>query len=66
MNCTRFGFLHVGASPLGRSISTSETFLIRPWCRLFKSGAQLLGKSDIELAIWRDALVESVGPKGTL
>jgi PAS domain S-box-containing protein len=27
---------------------------------------QLLGKSDIELAIWRDALVESLGPNARL
>ena len=37
MNCTRSLFLRAGYSPRASSISTSATFLIRPWCRLFKA-----------------------------
>jgi predicted ATPase len=39
---------------------------MRPWRKPFRAWSELLGKSDLELAGWREAFREALGPNGRL
>ena len=63
-NCTRCWCRRAGCSRQASSTSTSATSPMRRSRRRFRASIRpLLGKSDAELAGWRDALTRGAGPK---
>ena len=67
MSCTRRSSRHAGCSLSGKFDQYKRDIPYATLAQAFQSLVRpLLGKSEAELAPWRDALLEALGPNGRL